>query len=133
MSTVSNAIQMLVPSEASALPRGANTRDQNVRPNSCGNLLGKYHFSANAQRNRFASGPKMTKASNASKIAMPSVLDKLPLHAASDNGSCETAVAAPVIAQLPSKHGANKTKRQRPPRQARSDITHWRPRSRRAY
>src|SRR5438046_3887907 len=73
MSTVSNAIQMLVPSEASALPRGANTRAQNVKPNSCGNLLGKYHFSANAQRNRLASGPKITNANNASRSAMPNI------------------------------------------------------------
>ena len=77
MSTVSNAIQMLVPSEASALPRGANTRAQNVKPNSCGNLLGKYHFSANAQRNRLASGPKMTNANNASRSAMPNIRGQL--------------------------------------------------------
>src|SRR5207302_2419902 len=75
-STVSTAIQMLVPSEASALPRGANTRAQKVKPNSCGNLFGKYHFSVNAHRNRLASGPKMANASSASRTATAAVRDQ---------------------------------------------------------
>ena len=56
---------MLVPSDASALPRGANTRRQNVKPYSSGSLLGKYHFSANAHSTRLSSGPKMMNASKA--------------------------------------------------------------------
>jgi hypothetical protein len=60
---------MLVPSEASALPRGANTRRQKVSPYSSGSLFGKYHFSANAHSTRFRSGPKITKASSASMSA----------------------------------------------------------------
>ncbi len=69
---MSIAIQTLVPSDASALPRGLNTRAQNVKPNSCGILFGKYHFSANAHSSRFASGPKITNATRPSTTAMPS-------------------------------------------------------------
>ena len=42
--TVSNAIQMLVTSDAIAPPRGLKTRAQNVSPYSCGSLLGKYQL-----------------------------------------------------------------------------------------
>ena len=67
------AIQMLVPSDATAPPRGLNTRAQNDKPNSCGILLGKYHFSANAHRNRLASGPKIANATSASTSAVASI------------------------------------------------------------
>ena len=61
---------MLVASDASALPRGWNTRAQNVKPNCCGSLCGKYHFSANAHRNRLSSGPKMANATRPSNTAL---------------------------------------------------------------
>jgi hypothetical protein len=37
-------------------------------------LLGKYHFSANAHRSRFASGPKIAKANSASSNPVTSAL-----------------------------------------------------------
>src|SRR6476646_8609348 len=64
--TVRIAIQTLVPSDAIALPRGANTRCQNVNPYCDGSLLGKYQRSANAHSTRLSSGPTMTNASSAS-------------------------------------------------------------------
>ena len=64
---------MLVPSDASALPRGWKTRYQYVSPYSIGSLFGKYQRSAKAHSSRFKSGPKIAKASNASTSAPNSV------------------------------------------------------------